>query len=324
MSDLHEYAVFTEEWDQPAGPRAQVAVELIGTRLRYTEVEHTDNEDRATQTLRRLGTCDFDFEVDRAVFGRPEPNQLDALMSAVRDLFEGTSADALHVALHPTHCVGFFTPVPDGLEPEVRFDRLRREAALMADAEPDRPGRVRAVPVRSQRLASGPQTWHHVIHVPEAVHARLKLLAQQLGRTARYELADTTQAAAALVSTLTALGTDPDSFQLGLGVYPAHVEVVVCQAGQWYAGHHAPARTPEDAAYFVFRLLSDLGLATDALTQWWLYGEGTDLRAYDLMATLLKLEPQRLNPLRAFGLPAQSGSPVQMAAYVPCVGAALV
>ena len=324
MSDLHEYAVFTEEWDQPAGPRSQVAIELIGTRLRYAEVEHADTDDGPTETLRRLGTCDFDFEVDRAVFGRPEPHQLDAIATAVRDLFEGTTADALHVALHPTHCVGFFTPVPDGLDPETRFGRLRREAALLADAEPDRPGRVRAVPVRTQTLDAGPQTWHHVIHVPEAVHARLKLLAQQLGRQTRYELADTTQAAASLVAALTPLGAHPDAFQLGLGIYPAHVEVVVCQAGQWYAGHHAPARTPEDGAYFAYRLMTDLGLAPAAFEQWWLYGEQTDLRAHNLLASLLKLEPQRLNPLRAFGLPAQSGSPTQMAAYVPCVGAALV
>ena len=34
MSDLHEYAVFTEEWDQSDGPRTQIAVELIGTGVR--------------------------------------------------------------------------------------------------------------------------------------------------------------------------------------------------------------------------------------------------------------------------------------------------
>jgi hypothetical protein len=314
----------------PADPAVTLAaVALSGRALRYAEVERTGRR----QALRRLGTCDFDFAVDEAVLGLTGPSHLDTVAEALREIFRGTPARSLLVAVHPPALPGFFAPLPATLAAPQRYEQLRQEAALLADVSTTQPVRIRAVPVRTEVLVVGkeaePYRWHHVLHVPEAVHARLTLLAKALGART-YDLVDSTHAAAAVVLAADAQRPAPPddeddglSATLALGAYPGHVEIAVVQGGQWMHGHHGASGAPEDAAYFAAALLEYLGMSPAEVDRFFLYGEGADPARYGLLGELLDAEPALLDPLAVFGRPPSGAPPATLAAYVPCLGAVL-
>ncbi len=188
--------------DAPPGAPPVVAVAAFeGGALRYAEVERPAG---APVRLRRLGTCDFDVDAAEAVLGGGGPAALDTVASALREVFRDGGARTLLVVAHPPALVTFFTPLPEAMPAPARYEQLRQEAALLADVSTAQPVRTRAVPVRTEVLpgpegeGGGPHRWHHVVHVPEPVHARLALLAKAAG-AGTYDLVDATQAAAAVV-----------------------------------------------------------------------------------------------------------------------------
>lgn len=306
----------------PAPPSALAAVALHGPALRYAEVEPGPRPHDPGR-LRRLGTCDFDFAVDEAVLGLTGPTYLDTVIEAVREIFRGTSARSLLVAVHPPALTGFFAPLPEALGAPERYEQLRQEAALLADVSTAQPVRIRAVPVRTEALAGEPHRWHHVLHVPEPVHARLSLIAKALGVNT-YDLVDATHAAASVVRALDAnQAAPPPPFTLALGAYAGHTELALVHEGAWHHGHHVPGRAPEDAAYFAAALLDRLGLQPAQVRRVLLYGEEADPARYGLLADLFQTTPTLLDPLAVYGRTPPEASPTLLAAYVPCVGALL-
>ena len=302
------------------------ALALRGQALRYAEVTQAAD---GTQTLRRLGVCDFDFPVDEAVLGLAGPTHLDTITEAVREVFRVSRARTLLVAVHPNGLPSFFSPLPEGLAPPQRYEQLRQEAALLGDVSTTQPVRIRAVPVRMETLvlddAPIPHRWHHVLHVPEPIHARLALIGKALG-VGTYDLVDSTQAAAAVVRALDVqqpIPIDAQPFTLALGAYPTHVEMAVVQGGAWYHGHHSPIGAPEDAAYFVAALLERIGLSTTQVGRFFLYGETPDPDQYILLADLLGCTPQLLDPLAIYKRTPPGADPAVLASYVPCLGAVL-
>lgn len=314
--------------DAPAAPApvTLAAVAPSGHALRYAEVERAGRR----QTLRRLGTCDFDFAVDEAILGLAGPSHLETVTRALREVFRGAPVRSLLMPVHPPALSGFFTPLPETLGAPQRYEQLRQEAALLADVSTTQPVRIRAVPVRTETLEvegrAEPYRWHHVLHVPEPVHARLTLLARALG-AGTYDLVDSTQAAAAVVAALDAQrppeATPGRDVALALGAYPGHVELAVVRDGQWVHGHHGASGAPEDAAYFAAAFLERLGLAPAEVGRFFLYGEDADPGRYDLLAELLDAPPVLLDPLAVYGRTPPGATPAALAAYVPCVGAAL-
>lgn len=298
------------------------SIALHGKTLRYAEVERSADP-RDPGRLRRLGTCDFDFAVDEAVLGLTGPTYLDTVIEAVREIFRATSARSILVAVHPPAMTGFFAPLPEELPAPARYEQLRQEAALLADVSTSQPVRIRAIPVRNEELETGTHRWHHVLHVPESVHARLTLVAKALGVNT-YDLVDTTQAASAVVRALDANhAAPPPRYAIALGAYATHTELAVLQDGQWYHGHHAPGRAPEDAAYFAAALLDRLGIVTGEVGRVFLYGEAADPARFGLLADLFGTTPARLDPLAIYGRTPPDADPDLLAAYVACVGALL-
>ncbi|NNF59528.1 MAG: hypothetical protein HKN04_14930 [Rhodothermaceae bacterium] len=309
------------------GPDATLtAIALRGPALHYAEVIQDPD---GTQALRRLGVCDFDFNVDEAVLGLTGPTHLDVVIEAVKDVFRVSTAKTLLVAVHPTGLPSFFSPLPEGLAPPQRYEQLRQEAALLADVSATQPVRIRAVPVRTETLVieqvPAAHRWHHVLHVPEPVHARLALIGKALG-VGTYDLVDSTQAAAAVVRALDArspIPMDAQPFTLALGAYPSHVEMAVVHGGAWYHGHHGPIGAPEDAAYFAAAMLERVGLSTEKIGRFVLYGEMPNPEHYLLLADLLGCMPQLLDPLAVYNRTPAGADPAALAAYVPCLGAVL-
>lgn len=308
-------------------PVRTAVVALQGGVLRYAEAA-------GAEPLRRLGTVEFRGDAERALLGDGLPNLMPELERAVREVFavgEGEAPDVLVVAAHPSHTVAFSTPLPVALAPAQQVEQLRQEAALLADLGADRTARVRAVPVRTQTLQRTPETepepfrWYHVLHIGEAVHARLTLLARALG-VARYDLVDTTRAASGIALRLDAQeagGADPDRVLVVVGAYAQHTEYAVCRGGAWVQGHVGEGAAPEDTAYYGLALLERLGLDASHASRLLVYGDDARPERTDLLAQMLGLAPEPLDPFALFGRRPDGADAATLAGFAPLLGVAL-
>ena len=304
-------------------PRALAVVELSGPALRYAELVPGDGGVR----LRRLGACDFDADVEAALFA-PEPADgapdavsqgLSVAARAVRQMFDGVDARALVAVVHPPAATSFFAPLPADLDAAARHAQLRQEAAMLADLPAEESVRIRAVPVREAQLDGRPHVWHHVLHVGPAVHGRLARLAQAIGART-YDIVDATRSAAAVVRALTA--DDADGVSVAVGVYADHTEVAVVEDGVWTFGHHGPGQTPEDTAYYALAALQRVGVAPGGVRRLFTYGDWVAGDRTSMLAPLLGVDPTPLDPMSLFSRRPGGASPEQLAAYAPVLGAA--
>ena len=320
----------------PSRPPTLAVVAISGAVMRYAEVEATD----AGPRVRRLGTCDFDMDAEAAIFGPAAPvaaapsadDALDVVADALRDVFAGTAARSIVVAAAATTSTTFFTPLPVGMSAAARDEQFRQEAALLADVPPATPVRVRAVAVRAERASPGgasaaDRQWYHVLHVGEAVHARLARLALALG-VASYDIADTARAAAAVARALAA-SSEASGVDLIVGAYGGHTEVAVVRDGALLLGHHGAGTTPEDTAYFALAALDVVGASAASVGRLLVYGDALGEPAADgvperlaLLTQLAGAAPRPLDALALFGRPV-GASPWELAAFAPVLGAAL-
>jgi hypothetical protein len=315
------------------GPEPRAGVEIHGRALRYAEVSGRG----AATELVRLGACDFDFDVAEALLGPASPPHLDTVATAVREIFAESAAESLAVVLHPWDCTSFFSPLPAGMPPSERFEQLRQEAAMLSDSTVARPLRVKATPVRVEDLGDGRAAhWHHVLRLPDSVHARIDHVVKWRGEAEReaqrawpHDFAGTVAAAAAVVGRRPEMDEEGDPFALAVGVYGARCEVAVCRGTTWYFGHHTETAALEgaglfgDGAYFVAALLDRLGVEALSVEHLYLYGEDADSASIEGVEDLLGLQARPLNPLEAFR-PARSGAdPLSLASYAPVIGALL-
>lgn len=289
----------------PARPVAVAG--LSGRTLRYAEVVPGPDGPR----LRRLGAADFDLDAERAVFATGDPAALEAVAAALVEGLGGTAAETLVVAAHPTTTTSFFTRLPAGLADDVREGQLRQETALLADLAPTRPVRVRARAVRTEPMAGGAREWFHVVHVDEAVHARLSLLADALG-VGGYDVADSTRAVAAAAG--------GPGLDLVVGAFAGHTEVGVAAAGTFRFGTHGPSTAPADTAYFALAALQQAG--ADAVDRLLVYGDDATDDRLGLTAEFVGREATWLDPFAAFDRRPEA-DPGELAAFGPVLGTAL-
>ncbi len=304
-------------------------VSLSGQAMRYAEAASGADGPR----LLRLGTCDFDADAEAAVFGADDPATLAIVADAVRDVFSGSRARSLVVAVAAPDSTAFFTPLPAGLAAAARDEQIRQETALLADVAPGAPVRVRAVPVRAEAAPAGEpggaRLWYHVLHVPEAAHARLGRLAEALGAPA-YDLADAGRASAAVVRALwpETAGMSP-SVDLVVGAYAQHTEVAVVRGGELVFGHFGPGATPEDTAYYALAALEAAGHDAAAIGRIYATGDALADRTADaptrlaVLADLAGVAALPLNAIGLFGRPVDGATAWELAAFAPVLGAAL-
>ena len=308
----------------PSAPRSVAVVGFSGAAMRYAEVESGGPALR----LLRLGTCDFDVDVEAAVFGAGDDGALALVADALGNVFSGTAARSLVVTVPATASTTFFTPLPAALAPDARDEQIRQEAALLADVAPATPVRVRAVPVRAEATADGERRWYHVLHVAEPVHARLGPLAAAVG-AGGYDVADASRAAAAVVRAL------PDAsgrVDLVVGAHAAHTEVAVVRDGALLFSHHGPGATPEDTAYFALAALDAVGLDGASVGRLFAYGDAladTDPAEAGgptrlaLISGLTGVAAVPLDALALFGRPVGGASPWELSAFAPLLGSAV-
>jgi hypothetical protein len=306
-----------------AGSEFRAGVEVYGRIMRYAEVQGGGGD---PLQLVRLGACDFDFDVAETLLGLAGTTHLDTVATAIREIFEGSEADSLAVVVHPWNSTSFFSPLPAGMAPSERFEQLRQEAAMLSDASVARPVRVKATPVRIERLRDGREAhWHHVLRLSDSVHARIDHIAERPGdgeATARpHDFVDSTAAAAAVVARR--VEGDDGALSLALGVYGDRAEYALCRGAAWQFGHYSETGALEDGPYFVAALLDRLGVAPSAVETLYLYGDRARAERIEGIAGLLGRPARALNPLDIFG-PLRSGAdPFTLASYTPVIGSLL-
>lgn len=307
------------------GSEFRASIEIYGRLMRYAEAQSGGG---TPPQLVRLGACDFDFDVAETVLGLAGTTHLQTVGTALREIFDGSKAAKLSVAVHPWSCTSFFSPLPEGMAPSERFEQLRQEAAMLSDASVARPVRVKATPVRIERLPDGRKAhWHHVLRLSDSVHARLNHIARQPTGEAEpddwpHDFIDTTAAAAAVVARRSEL-EDSDALALAVGVYGDRAEYVLCRGTSWQFGHYSETGALEDGPYFVAALLDRLGATPSDVEHLYLYGHHVEAGSMEGVEHLLGRSAEALNPLDIFG-PTRSGAdPFVLASYAPVIGALL-
>ena len=275
---------------------------LSGRTLRYAELDGG--------RLRRLGAADFEVDAERALFGDGDPAVLGALADALAQGLGGTQAALLVFAVHPTVTTSFFTPLPLGLAAQDQERQISQEAALLADLAPSQPVRVRSASVRTEAYAR--LEWFQVVHVADAVHDRLALLADAVG-VAGYDLVDTTRGVAALAQ--------GEGLDLMVGAYHGHTEVAVVRDGAFLYGTHGPSVAAPDTAYFALAALQQAGAQATAPDRLLVYGDAATPERLGMAAEFTATEP---TPLDAFARAGRrpDGDPTELAAFAPVLGAA--
>lgn len=319
--------------------RFRAGIELAGHTLRYAEVELGPRQ-RNLDTLAaapgprlvRLGACDFEFDVAGAILDPAGPTHLETVATAIDEIFDGSTAERLCVAVHAWHATSFFSPLPAGMPAADRFEQLRQEAAMLSGARLARPVRVSATPLRLETRPDGrAYHWHHVLRLPEAVHARMAHVARRLGDGAGHAFVDASGAAARV-----AVGLRPERehkmevetpddvpYAMAVGVYGDRFETALCRGSTWHFSHWAEAPADSDATYFGAALLERLGIAPGGVRRLYAYGDAPGRGAVAAFETLLATEAQPLDPLRLFRLVRSQADPHALSAFAPCVGAAL-
>lgn len=287
---------------------ARAVVGLSGRTLRFAEVVPSD----AGPALRRLGAADFDLDVEAAVFETGHSEALEALAEALTEGLDGTAADTLVVAAHPTTTTSFFSRLPVGLSAEDRAGQLRQETALLADLSPTQPVRVRAHATRREATSAGDREWVHVVHVDEGVHVRLSFLADALGIDG-YDVADSTRGAAAVAGS---------GLSLVLGAFAGHTEVAVARDGAFLFGSHGPSTAAPDTAYFALAALQQAGVDAADLAGLQVYGDDATDDRLGLAAEFLGHPATWADPFGPFRR-RPDAEPGELAAFAPVLGAAL-
>lgn len=290
---------------------ARAGIDIHGSAMRYAEVEHYG----ARQRLLRLGSCDFEFDVTQELLRGEAEDHLEALAEALRDVFSGSAASELHVALHPPTCQPFFSAHPAGRPAGALRAQLQREAVLLGGDD--------AVAVGAASLDPGPAEadFYSVLSISRGVQSRLEKVLSRLPQL-QPQLRLSTEGIARVLSHLPPAGEA--ACTLALGWYDHHVEVVVSREGRWVYSHQAPVAEPIDAAYYAALVVDRLRLQPADVGSVLLYGPHLDLSRFGLLERLFGVAPQLLNPVAAVDLePGSLAASFDAETYAPCIGVAL-
>ena len=300
------------------------SIELCGSVLRYAELERHGLQYR----LLRLGDRTFDFDLVDAVCHATNTAHWTELRDALRSVFAESSASRHVVTLHPAAAHSFFSAVPADVKGPERAEQLRREAAVLMQANAPRPLRLTADAVYNESRDTGTVEWLHVLALEEDVQERIDRLVEAVPQ-AGYRLMLSTHAVAATVGHVERREGSTarrGPYTLAVGWYPAHVEYVLCRDGYWQFGRHEETSDPADCAYSAAALLQHLQVAPEEVGRLLTYGEG-EAAEDDPFAPLATTLHLRAEPLRPSHLVRTEASTLELSVdatpFTPCVGAAL-
>jgi hypothetical protein len=297
------------------------SVEVNGSVLRYAEVVREGDAYR----LVRLGSCEFDFDLEESALHTGGGPWADTLARALKDIFAGSAALDLHIALHPLMSTSFFVPIPAGMPMVEREAQLRDEVALVLPGEE---AIVTAEFVRPEVLPDGATVnWFHVLALPATVAEAFDRVVGSLAVIRRRFCSSTSSVAAVLkhIARRRAAATPVATpYRLAIGSYADQTEYVLIRNQGWHYSLAVRAADPLDRAYFGAALLQRVSVAADELTEVFVYGTRIEPELRAVIPTLLKTEPETLDPLSLVVHESDGISDSFSAeSYAACIGANL-
>ena len=112
-------------------PGVVAGISFADDVMRYAEVEHEHHG----STLKRLGSCRFDFPVAEALADPQDDERSTTVREAVAEIFSATAAHRLSVAIDPRQAYTFETSIEADADDDALKAQVLKELALVADNE---------------------------------------------------------------------------------------------------------------------------------------------------------------------------------------------
>lgn len=292
-----------------------------GHELHYAEVVHTP-----TPRLVRLGSCEFDFNIDTALAGLPESSHLSAMADALAEIFSDTEATQLHIALHPPACTSFFAPFSVDIPTAERDQHILYEVEQLGAFDAAYPPLVLHEPVRQETVDQHTVDWHHILRVDWNLASKIDRLTASLPPTNHQYLTSTrgVMTLLARLARLEATASDARTpYTLSIGAYNTHVEYILSRNDTWVFSCFSESGLSSDSPYFLVSMLKRLDVAPRRVGRLYFYGPVSDTEHFKPFEHLFVAQPTFINPMQAFQTDPSVPLPSVSAAYGPCIGAAL-
>lgn len=296
--------------------QVQVSIELYSRALRYVVLER-----RAGRSiLRRLGSFDFEFDLDEEMRRTPVHGHLDLIRDAVEEAVGKTTPTSLSVTLHPPTSFAFKTPLPASMTPKARTRHLKQEASLLLGMMPSDDVHVEAAALRNSGGTS--VDWMQVTALPASLHWRVSQMVEPVP-VSDFAVHASTHAVARLFRADPAQavgGEHPYLFLIGW--YPDHAELVVVHEEGWHHDIYVQQVSPEDCAYFAALLLKRLEIDARKVGRLFLYGFDVEAEAFERLSAVFDRAPEVLDPAALLHLDASEAvGAFETSQYAPCLGA---
>jgi hypothetical protein len=299
------------------------SIEFHGRVLQYAEVA---SQDGGLPTLLRLGSCDFDFDVEDALFGPAWSDQIYTVTDALEEIFSGSNASSLHIALHPSSCTSFFTPIPAHASDLERETRIRKDLSRLNTLDAAYPPYIASELVRTEYVEADCMNWFHVLQVEWAVASRFERMMLKLSPSTHRFFTSTRSVATVVQHAIThspPAEHENAPYVVAVGWYGTHIEYTISNLQGWLFSSFNHARFPSDSAYYVLALLQRLHISPRKVGRVFIYGNHPDMKHFSPFQSIFSINPEPLNPLLAFGPTHQLSNGFAAATYVPCIGASL-
>ncbi len=302
--------------------QARAGIDIFGRVMRYAEVEQYG----ARYRLLRLGSCDFEFDVADELFGAENPVHMGTIADAIRDVFHGSVADELRLAVHPPRSITFLSVTPKGATDASDAERFALEASLLDDSAPD-DLYVSEERADQERLDVGDAgNERHVMALPKKIHASFLRIVRDLPISTASPMSSMCGVARALhcLARKHSLSAPGKPLVLAIGLYPTHLEFTVSSNGRWHFSHHTVPGNSADAVYFALALFRQLSFRPEDVGKIVVYGLVSEMAELDSMEVVFGVRAEKLDTIPIVDLDVNSlSSGFDFEAYAPCIGISL-
>ena len=299
------------------------SIAFYGKTLQYAEVERKAG---ASPTLLRLGHCEFDFDLEKTLSKAGDTEHLHSLTDALREIFAQSAATNLNIAVHPSVCTAFFTPLPEDTSREARRNLIQKQVQRLNSFDAAYPPMILSEFIRTEDLGETQVDWFHVVRIDHEMAARFEQLTMQLP-VKQYRFFTTTRCVARILDAFRNMPSETyvqNPYILAVGWYPGHIEYTLCNAHGWFFSCFNRINLPSDSAYFVASLLKRLNIPPRKIGRLLLYGHEPTPSHFAPFQGIFQSPPEPLNPFMSFAQAKNLGQNVAATAYAPCVGAGLL
>lgn len=247
------------------GPRLRVGISFSRGVMRYVEVERRESG----WGLVRLGSCDFEFNAERELFGTEHSHKLDVIRSAISDVFSETGSDVVRCVIPAASTMGFRTAVEEAASESEKDATISVEASILTG------GKVEGdlFPTMGQPAGSGAPVPVHVYHADEQLTGRVRDVCSAFGDTP-LELVPSPTAVYHGVWPLLEAGSA--TCVLLVGAYDHYTEYQVIVEATRRADTVIVTSNVADRMYFSLDVVRRLGMDVNSVEHVLLHGDSVD------------------------------------------------